>query len=235
MKPARIRRRPRGRGPAPVEAPVSLAAHDLKNLASRLDILSQNLDDKFDDPLFKPTALDILRDTVNHLQRLATDIRDHEGRLTIKLRVDLNKVLEEALMDVRSGLGASCKTSLDAQELPAIWGDAFLLRRAFACAIENSLEAMNGTGGELRLSTRIRRRHGKQRLVVEIMDTGPGMEADFLKNRLFCPFSSTKEEGMGLGVYTMGQVASLHGGTVRINSEPGIGTRVRFFFPGAGR
>jgi nitrogen-specific signal transduction histidine kinase len=57
------------------------------------------------------------------------------------------------------------------------------------------------------------------------------MENDFLKDSLFCPFSSTKENGLGLGVYTMSQVANLHGGTVRIASAPGMGTRVRFHFP----
>lgn len=211
-----------------------MAAHDLKNLASRLAALSQNLDDNFDDPLFKPTALDILKDTVGHLQRLASDIRDHEGRLTVKLRVDVSRLLEEALMDVRPGLGSRCEILLDARELPLIWGDAFLLRRAFACAIENSLEAMNGAGGTLALSTRMRRRNGRSRIVVEICDDGPGMDPEFIRKRLFCPFGSTKENGMGLGVYTMNQIASLHGGRVRIVSDPGSGTRVRFFFPAGG-
>lgn len=223
----------RRKGPPPVEAPTSMAAHDLKNLATRLSALGQNLSDSFEDPLFKPIALDVLKDTVGRLQRLAVDLREHEGRVSVKLRVDVNRLLEEALFDVRPGVGSKCEIFLDAEELPPIWGDAFLLRRAFACAIENSLQAMNSARGTLMLSTRTHRRKGAARIRVEIADTGPGMDIDFLREKLSRPFSSTKEDGMGLGVYTMGQVASLHGGTVRISSEPGVGTRVRFYLPAA--
>ena len=74
-------------------------------------------------------------DTVRHLKGLATDLRDREGRLLVKLRVNLNKILEEAMLDVRPDLAGGVEVFLDAAELPAIWGDGFLLRRAFACAV----------------------------------------------------------------------------------------------------
>jgi signal transduction histidine kinase len=57
------------------------------------------------------------------------------------------------------------------------------------------------------------------------------MSAEFLRERLFQPFASTKEDGLGLGVYTFRQVAALHGGSVRILTTEGVGTRVRFHFP----
>ncbi len=204
--------------------------HDLKNLAARLSALCQNLNLHFEDPLFKPTALDILDDTVRHLKGLASDLRDREGRLLIKLRIHLNKVLEEAMLDVRPDLAGDVEVLFDTVAMPAIWGDGFLLRRAFACAMENALEAMGGRG-TLILATRRTRRRGREKLIVELADTGPGMSGSFLRERLFCPFSSTKEEGLGLGVYTMVQVAELHGGTVTIRSVEGVGTRVRFTFP----
>jgi len=231
MKTAASRSRKRARrGPSPSEASSCLVVHDLKNLAARLSALCQNLEMHFEDPLFKPTALDILDDTVRHLKGLATDLRDREGRLLVKLRVNLNKILEEAMLDVRPDLASGVEVLLDAAELPAIWGDGFLLRRAFACAMDNALEAMNGRGVLSLTTSRVRRR-GQAKLIVEIADNGPGMSDEFLRERLFCPFSSTKDEGLGLGVYTMGQVAELHGGTVTIRSVEGIGTRVRFILP----
>jgi signal transduction histidine kinase len=111
-----------------------------------------------------------------------------------------------------------------------VWGDSFLLRRAFACAIENALEAM-GSRGTLWLATTRSRRGGHERVTVEIGDTGPGMSEVFLRERLSRPFASTKEDGLGLGMYTFRQVAHLHGGSARILTTEGVGTRVRFHFP----
>ena len=219
-----------GQPPPPAEAGANLLVHDLKNLAGRLDALLQNLDDHYDDPLFKRTALDVLDDTVVHLQRLAKDLREHDGRVIIKLKVDVNRIVEDAVRDVRSDLVGDVELVEQYMPLPLIWGDAFLLRCAFACAVENAVEAMAGEG-VLSLSTSCAKRRGRQRVTVEIADTGPGMTDEFLRNGLNEPFASTKEDGMGLGVYTFRQVAALHGGSVRILSREGEGTRVRFHFP----
>jgi signal transduction histidine kinase len=219
-----------GQPPPPAEAGANLLVHDLKNLAGRLDALLQNLDDHYDDPLFKRTALDVLDNTVVHLQRLAKDLREHDGRVIIKLKVDVNRIVEDAVRDVRGDLVGDVELVEQYVPLPLIWGDAFLLRCAFACAVENAVEAMAGEG-VLSLSTSCAKRRGRQRVTVEIADTGPGMTDEFLRNGLNEPFASTKEDGMGLGVYTFRQVAALHGGSVRILSREGEGTRVRFHFP----
>jgi signal transduction histidine kinase len=222
--------RPRARRPAPAEAGANLLVHDLKNLACRLGALLQNLDEHYDDPSFKRTALDMLDDTVVHLQRLAKDLREHDGRVVVKLKVELNHVVQQALSDTRPDLLEGIEVLEHYAPLPLIWGDGFLLRSAFACAIDNALEAMGGRG-RLGIATARFRRRQRESVTVEIADTGPGMSEEFLKERLGAPFSSTKEDGMGLGVYTFRQVAALHGGTVRILSAEGEGTRVRFHFP----
>ncbi len=219
-----------GRAPGPVDAGANLVVHDLKNLASRLASLMQNLSERYDDPLFRDSALALLDDTAVHLRRLASDLRDHDGRVLIKFRVDVNQVLEDALSDSRPDLAKAVRVVKRCVPIPAIWGDAFLLRRAFACAIENALEAMHGQGVLLVRTSTVRRK-GRERVVADIADDGPGMSASFIREQLFRPFSSTKEDGLGLGVYTIRQVAFLHGGTVRIESAEGVGTRVRFAFP----
>lgn len=220
----------RGRGPAPAQAGATLLVHDLKNLAARLAALLQNLDRHYEDPLFKATALDVLDDTVGCLQRLAGDLRGREGHLLVKLKVDLNAVLAEALRSARRNLAAGIALEERLRDLPPIWGDALLLRQAFSCAVENALEAMGGQG-TLTVRTASSRRGGRLHDLVEIADDGPGMSEAFVRERLFRPFGSTKEAGLGLGVYTMRQVAALHGGSLRILSIEGGGTRVRFHFP----
>jgi signal transduction histidine kinase len=216
--------------PGAVQAGSSLLIHDLKNLAGRLAVLCQNLHQRYQDPMFKRSALQVLDGTVLHLRRLASDLREHEDRFLVKLRVDLNVVLESALSGIRSPILRKVELLEDYRDLPRIWGDAYLLRCAFACAIENALEAMGGRG-TLLIRTALRRRSSLRRIVVEIADTGPGMSRDFLRGPVWQPFVTTKKEGMGLGVYTMRQVAMLHGGTLRILSREQEGTRVRFHFP----
>lgn len=217
----------RVRGPAPARAGANLLVHDLKSLAGRLASLCQNFQAHYEEPLFKESMLDLLDDTVHHLHRLAGDLREHEEQVLVKLRTDLNEVVKDALSDARPDLTPHLRIQESYTPLVPIWGDAYLLRRAFACAIENALEAIDGKPGILTVQTRSRRRGS----VVEIGDNGSGMDPGFVRTRLFRPFTSTKKDGLGLGAYTMRQVAMLHGGTVRVRSVPGSGTLVSFCFP----
>jgi signal transduction histidine kinase len=67
-------------------------------------------------------------------------------------------------------------------------------------------------------------------LLVE--DSGVGMEADFIRNRLFRPFDSTKgAKGMGIGAYQVREYIRLLGGDVEVQSSPGQGTRFAVSLP----
>ena len=58
---------------------------------------------------------------------------------------------------------------------------------------------------------------------IGIRDTGPGMSAD-IKAKIFEPFFSTKEEGIGLGLPIAQRIVEEHGGEIRVESSPGEGT-----------
>jgi signal transduction histidine kinase len=74
-------------------------------------------------------------------------------------------------------------------------------------------------------------RRGAPAILVGLRDDGPGMSREFRQQLLAQRFTSSKADGLGLGVYTVRQVAALHGGSVRIASAPGRGTSFRFSFP----
>jgi len=218
------------RAPAPSEAGTNLLVHDLKNIAGRLALLCHNLSAHFDDPLFRDSALELLDETALHLRGLAGELRERDGRLVVKLRVDLDRLLQGAVAERRPDLPPHVVLEERYGGLPPIWGDAFLLRSAFACAIENALEAM-GSKGTLAVRSRAETRRGRTRFVLEIADTGRGMSEELMRECLGKPVQSTKKDGLGLGIYTIRQVAAIHGATVRIASAPGVRTRVRFSFP----
>jgi len=233
MSPRLAARSASRRRPPAAHAVPNLLVHELKHLASRLQLLNQNLSRRFDDPDFRRSASELVDDTVRQLRRLAGEMHEREGRLMVKLRVDLNEILEDALASCHLGLSDAVELEGCFGDLPLIWGDQFLLRRAFCCTIENALDAMGGRGS-LSIHTRLTKRSGTLRIVVEIRDSGPGMSSDFRRQLLAQRFASAKSDGLGLGVYTVRQVAHLHGGTVRIASAPGTGTCIRFSFPTEG-
>jgi signal transduction histidine kinase len=66
---------------------------------------------------------------------------------------------------------------------------------------------------------------------VEVGDTGAGMSEEFVKTRLFRPFSSTKSSGMGIGSYESFQYIRELGGSIDVASTPGQGTRMTVRLP----
>jgi signal transduction histidine kinase len=99
-----------------------------------------------------------------------------------------------------------------------------LFARALTNVIENALHAMPG-GGTLTISTDRDGRPSKDAVRVQIRDTGVGMDADAVA-RIFEPYFSTKATGTGLGLTIAKRNVELNGGTIRVDSERGVGTTV---------
>jgi signal transduction histidine kinase len=110
----------------------------------------------------------------------------------------------------------------------------YYLGDALASLIENAREAAGPDG---RVVIRSFREEGKRwpRALVEIIDNGTGMSAEFVRDRLFRPFQTTKPDGVGLGMATASEIVRLHRGTIHVRSQPGGGTLVRVMFPGSAR
>ncbi|MGC2423054.1 MAG: ATP-binding protein, partial [Nitrospirota bacterium] len=70
----------------------------------------------------------------------------------------------------------------------------------------------------------------KTMLAVTISDTGSGIEPDALKD-IFNPFYSTKGGGLGLGLALSLKVIEEHGGTIKVDTEPGKGTTFTVYLP----
>jgi signal transduction histidine kinase len=68
-------------------------------------------------------------------------------------------------------------------------------------------------------------------VVVEIIDNGAGMSEEFVRERLFRPFQTTKPDGVGLGLFTASQIVRHHGGNIRVRSVADEGTVIRLGFP----
>lgn len=134
--------------------------------------------------------------------------------------VDLNRMVSEVVEFGRPRIesaGIVVREDL-AADLPSLFLDGDLIRQAILNLFLNA-EAAMGKGGELILRTRL---DGKD-VVLDIVDTGPGIPLD-RRELVFRPFYSTRRDGSGLGLPTARRIIEAHGGRLLLDSEPGRGT-----------
>lgn len=211
--------------------------HDIKNMGFRLEMLRANLDEHYGEPDFKRSVQELLAATVERLDRIVGRWSAHEDAVLIKVGLDLNGLVREVAAtptrregrETRSG-GKGAALSLALGEVPPVWGDPYYLRDALASLVDNGLEAA-GPAGKVLVRSFSTGRGARHRANIEIIDNGPGMSQDFVRDRLFQPFQTTKPNGVGLGVFTASQIVRHHRGTIRVHSGPGEGTVLRVSFP----
>ncbi|HTR02417.1 MAG TPA: ATP-binding protein [Thermoanaerobaculia bacterium] len=209
--------------------------HDVKNVSFRLRLLLSNLDEHWDDPQFRETVKELLASTVERLEQAVGRLSTDEDAVLIKVSLDVNGLIHEVVARPprRQRPGArAAPARLALGQVPRIWGDPFYLGDAFASLLENAAEAA-GPDGRVLVRTFATGSGRRARVVVEVIDNGSGMTQEFLRDRLFRPFETTKPEGVGLGLATASQIVRFHRGTIRILSQPGGGTLVRCAFPAA--
>ena len=157
------------------------------------------------------------------------------------MAVNLHSVLDEALTlmapDIKKAK-LKVKREYD-PSLPEMEGDESGLSGIFLNIIKNAIEAMP-EGGVLTLSTGIpsdflyssikTEKGRKTMLAVKVSDTGMGIGPDALRD-IFNPFYSTKGGGLGLGLALSLKVVEEHGGTIKVESEPGQGTEFTVYLP----
>jgi len=198
--------------------------HDLKNAASTLNLMLQNLPVHFDDPAFRADALRGVSKTVDH-------INDLIGRLTLlrhELRIqpadaDLNEVVTKAIAGLDSG---SSPLVRDLSPIPSISLDREQIIKVVTNLVLNAQESSGGVG-EVRVATK----SGPGWAVIEVADQGEGMSAEFVERSLFRPFQTTKKKGLGIGMFQSKMIVEAHSGRIAVTSAPGKGTTFQVFLP----
>jgi len=148
---------------------------------------------------------------------------------TARRWTDLNEVLRDVLRLVRYEV---IRHSIELKEtygdLQPVHADPNKLKQVFINLILNASQAMK-EGGLLSVDTR---RSAEGWVEVVVADTGPGIP-DSVREQIFEPFFSTKEEGegTGLGLYICRNIVAEHGGRLSLETDEGKGTAFRLLLP----
>jgi signal transduction histidine kinase len=213
-------------------------AHEIRNPLSTIKLNMELLAEDFEetDPA-SPTKqrdrrakakIDLVRQECDRLQKLLGDFLDfaRQESLTLEpgsLNAEIEQLLDFFAIRAKES-GVEIVRYLD-PELPAVRLDRETFRSALLNLLLNAVQAMEG-GGQLVVRTR----PAGLGVLVELIDTGPGMEAETLA-KAFGAFYTTKQGGSGLGLPTARKIVEAHGGTIDVESAPGRGTKVTIWLP----
>jgi putative PEP-CTERM system histidine kinase len=199
--------------------------HDLKNAASTLNLMLQNLPDHFDDPAFREDALRGVGKSVAHINHLINRLTQLRSELKIApAESDLNEVVRGVLGTFTPEKDFQVETRLG--PLPRLPLDREQFGKVITNLVLNAREASQGPG-RLILSTS----QAGSWVVLEAADNGRGIPPEFLSRSLFRPFQTTKKNGLGIGMFQSKMIIEAHGGRITVESVLGQGTTFRIFLP----
>jgi putative PEP-CTERM system histidine kinase len=202
---------------------TTFVIHDLKNLIAQLSLLLANAEKHKDNPEFQADMLDTVENAVARMNKVLAQLRRSS---------DEAQAQSVALADILADAAASKQAFKlrPAVDLPPaslrVRAERERLTRAIGHLLQNALEATPPNG-----QVTLRGFEESAQAIVEIADTGSGMDEEFIRTRLFQPFDSTKGAGMGIGAYECRETIRALDGQLEVDSTPGRGTRFRISLP----
>ena len=198
--------------------------HDLKNILAQQSLIVSNAEKHRDNPAFIDDMIATVGNSVTRMQRLMEQMRSGV-RSAPAGRVDLCPLLEQVAAERAEARPApTLECAADACPVEA---DRDRLATVFGHLVQNAQEA-TPDDGEVRLSLTC----SEGWVTVAVSDSGRGMDASFLRDRLFRPFDSTKGlTGMGIGAFESREYVRQLGGDIEVESTPGEGTIFRVRIP----
>ena len=190
-----------------------LHSHDMKNRLHDLAFLAHHLESgKLDAEDLKPLVTSI-RKVVGRMETLMQRMADPNAPIHPKLKVcDLRGLLMQQVADRLWPEGIH--VLMDLPELPLVMADAVLMQGVFENLFDNAVQAMNKQG-EFTIGAEIDKTH----VNIYVRDQGEGMDQEFMQYRLFRLFSTSKSEGLGIGLYLSKRIVEAHEGVMSATSE----------------
>ena len=198
--------------------------HDLNNLIAQQSLVVKNAERFSDDPQFVDDAIDTIANSVARMKRLMEQLT-RGFKTPEKVRTDLREVMASAVR--RSEALRPQAKWVPADESAYVMADPERLTNILEHLIRNAQDA-TADNGRIELSMKV----AEGLVYISVSDTGEGMSPEFIRERLFRPFDSTKgSHAMGIGVYQAREYARMLGGQLEVESNVGQGTKFTLRLP----
>ncbi|WP_052402340.1 XrtA/PEP-CTERM system histidine kinase PrsK [Muricoccus aerilatus] len=217
-----------GRRLASYAARFAFVAHDVKTVSGGLKLLLGNAEDNISDPEFQRDMLITVRAATARIDTLIARLREPGDALTSADATDPRgsvRDVPDRLRSIARGRGPRVVVECEGSA-----GGALMRPEAFEAAVghllDNAIEA-SPPGAPVRL-----RLHGTPEIpLLDIIDEGPGMTADFIRDELFRPLRTARPDGNGIGAWQARELLREAGGELEVHSRPGAGTTMRLRLP----
>ncbi len=189
-------------------------AHEVRNPLGGIELFAGLLAEELQGDAGKRAHVERIQRELSHLKRVVEDFLGYAREPRLEREELSARPLLEELAELCRAQAAQRGQALEVTgEDARIEADAGALRRAVLNLVRNALQAAP-QGGRVQLS--VERRGERVALVVE--DDGPGVSPE-ARERLFTPFFTTKEQGLGLGLALARRIAQAHGGAARLEAS----------------
>jgi len=186
------------------------------------------------DPEFQRDAMQVVERTVHNLRQLMSHVAGVARPTVVRPdEVEVRKIVDDAMTQsgLAEGDNAGVRVLVRCRDGMVVV-DHGLIVRVLINLLTNAREAVQGTGEiEIGAAAEPGDRNGGRRLTLSVRDSGAGMTEEFLRQSLFRPFATTKASGLGIGLMQSKAIVEAHGGTIRVESRPGRGTRFEVSLP----
>ncbi|MGQ0559911.1 MAG: XrtA/PEP-CTERM system histidine kinase PrsK [Sphingosinicella sp.] len=199
--------------------------HDIKNLVSQLSLVARNAERHAGNPDFQADMVATLQGSVKKMNELLVRLSPGKAR---DVRPPAPVRMQPLIESVVAARRRQHAVSIDGDARLFANADAAGLEQALAHLVQNAIEASPAD-----MSVQIRFFESGGDVAIEVTDHGPGMSEDFVRDRLFQPFVSTKESGFGIGAYEARTLLAAMGGRLDVESGVGLGSRFTLFLPRA--
>ncbi|MES9848221.1 MAG: XrtA/PEP-CTERM system histidine kinase PrsK [Candidatus Thiodiazotropha sp.] len=203
----------------------AFVVHDLKNLIAQLELVVKNAERHKNNPEFMDDAVKTIGNAVSKMGRLLTQLRQGRFESTKSKEFYVEESVAQAVNQLYAYLPKP-RLTINANFLKII-ADKDRFTAIMVHMIKNAQEASQEDG---KVDVTVDRVNNYA--VITIEDNGVGMDALFIKERLFRPFQTTKgNAGMGIGVYETREYVNSLNGKMKVESVKGVGTKFEISIP----
>ena len=212
----------------------AILTHDLKNAIEGLSLTVGNMERHFDNKEFRADAMKSLTGCTDNLRalvaRLSSPVTTLSGEHKRPQPMNLVPMLRRVLAKSAEPTGGKYEITTDLPEALFALVDVERMEKVVENLVINAREAMTTEGGRLSV---VAGATAEGKPFFSISDTGVGMSRRFIEEKLFHPFNTTKQRGVGLGLYTCREVVVANCGSITVDSREGAGTTFKVVLPSA--